>query len=59
MSRWNDESIRERAQYVRTGRNKGVRRAIAEAKRAEAETRNAATQPERRRSARRAAGGAS
>lgn len=56
VSRWRDPAILDRAPYLRSERNKGIRRAVAEAKRAEAETRNAATPPERRRRWRRAAG---
>lgn len=48
ISRWNEAVIRDRAQYLRTGRNKGVRAAVAERKRTEAEARNAVTPPERR-----------
>jgi hypothetical protein len=55
MSRWNEPAIRQRAQYLRTGGDKGVRRAVAEAKRYEAEDRDEGTLPERRRSARFAA----
>jgi hypothetical protein len=56
-SRWNEAVIRDRAQYVRTGRNKGVRAAVAERKRIEAETRDRDTLPERRRAFRRGAAG--
>ena len=48
MSKWNDPDIRERAPYLRTGRNKGVRAAVAEAKRLDAGDRNEDTPPERR-----------
>jgi hypothetical protein len=47
-SRWNDPAIRERAPYLRAGRNKGVRAAVREAKRFGAEDRNEDTLPERR-----------
>jgi hypothetical protein len=49
VSRYADPAILERARFLRSGRGKGIRRAIAEAKRAEAEAWNAATPPERRR----------
>lgn len=55
-SKWNDPDIRERAPYLRTGRNKGVRAAVAEAKRIDAGLRDEDTLPVRRRAARRAAG---
>lgn len=51
---WRDPSIRERAQYLRTGRNKGVRAAVREAKRFDAEFRDRDCPPERRRAFRRA-----
>ena len=54
-SKWNDPDIRERAPVLRTGRNKGVRAAIREAKRIDAERRDEDTLPENRRSHRRAA----
>ncbi len=56
-SRWNDPGIRARAQYLRAGRNKGVRRAVTERKRFEAQDRDFDTLPERRRSARRGTAG--
>lgn len=49
VSRWRDPAILARAPYLRGGRGKGIRRAAAEARRAEAEARNKATPPERRR----------
>ena len=54
-SKWNDPMVRERAQVLRTGRNKGVRAAVAEAKRIDAGLRDEDTPPERRRAARLAA----
>ena len=52
-SKWNDTDIRDRAQYLRTGQNKGVRAAVREVRRIEAKLRDEDTPPERRRSARR------
>lgn len=54
-SRWGEALILECAPGLRAGRNKGVRRAVAERKRNEAETRNEDALPGRRRAARLAA----
>jgi len=48
VSNWRDPQIRERAPYLRTGRNKGVRAAVREAKRFDAEFRDRNCPPERR-----------
>lgn len=48
VSPWRDPVIRERAQYLRTGRNKGVRAAVREARRFDAEFRDRNCPPERR-----------
>jgi hypothetical protein len=56
VSRWRDPAVLARAPYLRSERNKGIRRAAAEARRAEAEARNKATPPERRRRWRQARG---
>lgn len=62
-SRWNEDLIRDRAPYLRGGKNRGVRRALAEAKRLEAGLRDEDTPPGRRKADRigpagqRAAGG--
>jgi hypothetical protein len=58
VSRWRDPAVLARAPYLRGGRGKGIRRAIAEAKRREAEDRDKATPPERRRRWRQARGAA-
>jgi hypothetical protein len=48
VSRYSDPVILARAVFLRGRRGKGVRRAIREAKRIEADARNAATPEERR-----------
>jgi hypothetical protein len=48
VSRYDDPVILARAAFLRGRRGKGIRRAISEAKRDEADMRNAATPPERR-----------
>ena len=56
VSNWRDPQIRERAPYLRTGRNKTVRAAVREAKRFDAEFRDKNVLPERRRAYRLARG---
>lgn len=53
MNRYDDPVIRQRAVYLRTGRNKGIRAALRESRRLAADVRNTLTPPERRRQARR------
>ena len=54
-SRWRDPDILARAPLLRGNRGKGIRRAAAQARREQAQARNAATPPERRRRWRRTA----
>jgi hypothetical protein len=53
VSRYDDPVIVARAAFLRGRRGKGIRRAIREAKRSEADARNAATPDEDRRRNRR------